>query len=147
MAFKWFKKHTADGLEVPDPTPIEIPLDMRPKTLAEQLRQIAHASDLREALSQRGIDTFDEADDFNLPSDTVEEFQSPYEEQFDPLGAGTRLDEIRGGMAEEMPEDRMEAAKERLKRKGPGLGKPSAPDPSPRGTGVPGAGDQPGSPK
>lgn len=120
--FHWFKKHTADGLEKPDTTPIEVPLRDRPLTIAEQLARFTTSEEFKERLRSAGMDTFDEADDFDTGDLEVDDFKSPYEEHFHGSAMGlndvqTRLDEIKGGMTEEMPIDRLDRAKERLRAK------------------------------
>lgn len=131
--FKLFsKKHTKDGLEVPDPTPISVPLTSRPLTLAEQIARFTRDETRQHILMRSGMDTFDEADDFEIDSDEVDK-AAPYEVEFNgkelPLaGVQTRLDEQRSGMVEEMPVERFERANERVR----GLGKPKpAPQPAP----------------
>lgn len=119
--FHFFKKHTKDGRERPDPTPIELNMTERPLTLAEQIARFTSAGDLQKALQARGMDTFDEADDFDVGQE-LEEKLSPYEEEFygreRPLArVQTRQDEIKGGMTEEMPMDRFDRAKERFTKK------------------------------
>lgn len=120
--FHWFKKHTKDGLERPDETPIEVTLRDRPLTLAEQLQRFVTSEEIRERLKNRGIDTFDEADDFDIGD--PEDLKSPYEEHFIGSemrinGLQARLDEQRSGMVEEMPLERQERAKSRLNAKQP----------------------------
>lgn len=118
--FNWSKKHTKDGLEVPDPTPIEINIK-RPLTLQEQIIRFTQSEFNKQQLQKAGIDTFDEADDFDTGDLEDDDFKSPYEKEFDGINPQTRLDEIRGSMVEEMPIDRQDRAQERLKaiRKGP----------------------------
>lgn len=70
------------GYEIPDNTPVAVPTRLRmPQSRTEQIR-----SYIRHELSQRefqsGRETFQEADDFDLPD---VEWSSPYEETFDPL--------------------------------------------------------------
>lgn len=118
MSF-FFRKHTTDGLETPDPTPIEVPAGLhRPLTLAEQLARFTASSEAKEQLARLGADTFDEADDLDVDEEGP---RSPYEKDF--LGSEmphvqTRLDEQRGGMVEELPEERAERAKGWFKQKG-----------------------------
>lgn len=113
--FHFFRKHTKGGFEVPDSTPIEIPLSERPLTLAEQMARLVKAEDFRAALRDRGLDTFDDADDFNVDDPDLP--PSPYELKGDEPTVQTRLDELRGGMVSEMPLERQERAQGRLKPK------------------------------
>lgn len=115
--FHFFRKHTKDGLEKPDPTPSEIPLS-RPLTLAEQIVRFTSNPSHTETLRNAGVETFDEADDLEVEDD--EYVPSPYEEEFfgkETLPVQTRLDEQRSGMVEEMPLERSQRAQERLKPK------------------------------
>lgn len=92
------------GEEMPDPTPIEIDAGLkRPLTLQEQIRRLVRDETVRHALAQDGIETFEEADDFNVGDDF--DPTSPYEEDFDkevPF-IGARIGETRGMMVEEKP--------------------------------------------
>lgn len=120
MIANWFKKHRKDGLEVPDPTPIEVPLRDKPLTIHEQLARFTSNSAVMESLKNRGFDTFDEANDFDIGE--ADEFVSPYEavqmaEDDDFEHVQTRLDEQKAGQVGEMPSDRYERAMERLKPK------------------------------
>lgn len=133
--FRWKKKHTADGRELPDTTPIQVNMG-RPLTIAEQLARFAASPDFAAAIRKRGMDTFDEADDFDVPDMEPDERATPYEREFHgaemPLrDAKTRLDEINGGMTEEMPVERVEKVKKWFKKPE----KPASPAP---GAGAPG---------
>lgn len=66
------------GREVPDQTPVEVPLDFRrPLSLQEEIRRF-----VRGELSMRAVDesleSFEEADDFEVDDDEGD-FVSPYE--------------------------------------------------------------------
>lgn len=112
--FHWFKKHTKEGLEIPDNTPIEVALP-RPLTLAEQIKRFTASEELKNLLRQRQMDTFDEADDLEVDDESPDGVRSPYEDNFegDEMSnkAHVRLDEIRHGMVEEMPIERQNKAK------------------------------------
>lgn len=120
--FHWFKKHTKEGLEVPDNTPIEVALKDRPLTLAEQIRRFTTSQEVKDKLRQQQFDTFDEADDFDTGDLEDDDFKSPFEDQFEgsEMGPGrvrARLDEQKAGMTEEMPIERLNRANERLSPK------------------------------
>lgn len=84
------------GYEIPDNTPVEIPSRLRlPVSRTEQIRNMIRQEFSRQAV-QQGQETFDEADDFDLPDG--EEWLSPYEETFEPpipesLSSGGGLEE------------------------------------------------------
>lgn len=75
------KSGLKDGIEYPDPTPVEIPSRLRiPQRQVDRIRDM-----VRHEMSQRaqaaGAESFEEADDFEM--DDVE-FTSPYEDIFEP---------------------------------------------------------------
>lgn len=73
----------ARGREIPDPTPIAPPLGyIRQPSLAEQMRAMIRSENLRLAALQSGVETFEEADDFDVGDDF--DPHSPYENDFDP---------------------------------------------------------------
>lgn len=116
--FHWFRKHTEDGLEVPDPTPIEIPLAERPLTLSEQMQRFITDPSASKLLRERGIDTFDEADDFDIVD--PEGCLTPYEAEFNDdevLSVQTRVDELKSGIVEEIPSDRQNDVRDRVDKK------------------------------
>lgn len=72
------------GHEVLDSTPLRLPIGFkRPETLAEQVQRLVrtHLSQVAEA---EGYETFEEADDFDIPEDD-HMVPSPYEMEFDPV--------------------------------------------------------------
>lgn len=69
------------GREIPDPTPLALPSGMkRPETLEEQIARLVRAS--REA-HEAGMDTWEEADDFDIEDDMPDP-STPFEPFFDP---------------------------------------------------------------
>jgi len=79
-------QHTSlfkNGREYPDPTPVAPPLGfIKQPTLAETMRQMIVGEALRRHARESGLETFDEADDFNVGDDF--DPSSPYEETFEP---------------------------------------------------------------
>lgn len=74
---------TDDGLEIPDPNPMEIPAGMkRPETLAEQVQRLVRTSISAHA-AMKGHETFEEAEDFDIEDDF--DPSTPYELEFDPV--------------------------------------------------------------
>lgn len=71
------------GRELPDPTPMEPPLNYkRTPSLNEQIRDMIRSERLRQEVEAQGFETFEEADDFEMAEDP--EPWAPYEEQFEP---------------------------------------------------------------
>lgn len=69
----------AEGREVPDPNPMEVPLGMkRPPTLAEQVQRLV-GRQLSDYAAMHGQETFAESEDFDVDED--EEPWSPHEVQ------------------------------------------------------------------
>jgi hypothetical protein len=57
------------GREMPDPTPVEVPLHMqRPLTLAEQVQRLVRQQLSAQAANQ-GYESFEDADDFDVEGD------------------------------------------------------------------------------
>lgn len=76
------RRYDAAGLYYPDPTPIAPPVGyVRSPTIAEQIRTMVRSEGLRAHADSQGMDTFEEADDFNIGDDF--DPRSPWEEQFD----------------------------------------------------------------
>lgn len=87
----------AQGYEIPDNTPVELPTRLRlPPNRIYQMRQLVRA-ELSRAAAEQGHETFAEADDFDLPDG--EEWLSPYEETFEPQIAESQGGEPAGGGA------------------------------------------------
>ena len=73
-----FDKH---GRQKPDPTKIEVPLEFQaPPSMRDQIREV-FAQELSKVASENGQETFEEADDFDIPEDDAfdQEFASKYE--------------------------------------------------------------------
>jgi len=63
-----------------DEPPVNLPVNFRrPPTLHEQIKQILHSAEIRREFLAKGIETFEEANDFDIPG---EDMTSPYEEHF-----------------------------------------------------------------
>lgn len=92
--FRLRTEYNEAGFEVPDEMPIVVPGMRQPETLAETIKRMVRVEMGKVAASQ-GMETFEEADDFDIP-DEDGEFVSPYE-------------------IVEMDEERPKTAQERLK--------------------------------
>lgn len=120
--FHWFKKHTKDGAETPDSTPLEISLRQKPLTLAEQIARFVSSDDLKQHLRSKGADTFDEADDFEMPGDEPDDYPTMHEDrafesELGIKGLQARLDEQKAGMTGDFPSERLKSIQDRLRPK------------------------------
>lgn len=78
------KRLDQDGRELPDPTPLAPPVGYnRQPSISEQIRDMVRSEALRAAAEAGGVETFEEADDFDVGDDF--DPSSPYEQQFDPV--------------------------------------------------------------
>lgn len=112
-----YKYRKPDGrYETPDPRPISLPIGMeRPETLQEKMRRLIRDEVVNSRLAEAGMETFEEADDFNIPDDPIDP-ATPYEENFDPNGMTAREQEVRAGYVQEPDEDRLAKAKEKIEQ-------------------------------
>lgn len=80
---KKYLDHT--GAELPDPTPMAPPIGWKPSDpLHKRIREMIISEKLRMEAAAAGMETLDEADDFDVGDDY--DPASPYEEHFDPIG-------------------------------------------------------------
>lgn len=108
--YKWFKKHTESGLEIPDTTPASIGLGIPPPpTLQQRLANLVATAEFNKALRKQGLETFEEAQDID-PEDEPDLF-GPTQHEVDDEGINvrSRIDEIKAGMVSDIPEDRKRA--------------------------------------
>lgn len=72
-------KFDAQGRELPDPTPVELPLGFkRPESLNDQIRRMIRGEMSAQA-SAAGNETFEEANDFDVDEDDAELHGTQYE--------------------------------------------------------------------
>lgn len=105
---------TRDGLEVLDNRPVELPVGFeRPESIQETIRRLVTDPALRAELEGKDIETFDDADDFEIPDD---EPVSPHEENFDNLHLLAReMEELSGIVKPRTPEE-IKASQEAIER-------------------------------
>ena len=102
------RQAAAGDAEIPDKTPIEVPTMHRPLTLREEMQRFVR-QELSQQMQNRGMESFEEADDFEIDDFEDEpDMTTGYtvHELFDEDGAPR--DELEG---EPIPED-LEAAEE-----------------------------------
>lgn len=77
-------RHTVDGREVPDPTPMAPPVGFHKQpSLVDQIRQMVRDENTRLAMNKEA-ETFEEADDFDVDDDPHPVGEYDYEENFEP---------------------------------------------------------------
>lgn len=60
------------GREVPDPVPVAPPVGYhRQPTMVEHIRNLVRSEHLRQAAEAAGLESFEDADDFDVPDDLV----------------------------------------------------------------------------
>jgi len=87
-------KFNHKGEELPDNTPIEVPLDfVRPLTIHEEIARALRTHDFQQRLAARGMETPEEAEDFDVDDDNdpITRYEAVGEGVLDDLDA-----EIRG---------------------------------------------------
>jgi len=73
-----------DGKEYPDPVPTAPPVGYtNPPDLMTMIRTMIHSESLRQQLAIHDEETFEEADDFDIPDDPADPL-TPYEQMFYP---------------------------------------------------------------
>lgn len=67
------------GEEMPDPKPMEVPAGLkRPETMQERIRRLVK-TELSQVAARQGMETLDEANDFEVEDDSAEDFMTNYE--------------------------------------------------------------------
>lgn len=81
------RNQTKEGAEIPDPTPMEPPINyVKQPSLASQIRDMVRSEALRQAAEAQGYETFEEADDFEI-EDEPDLAATPYEAEFEGISA------------------------------------------------------------
>lgn len=100
---------TPDGSEIPDPRPVQLPVGFeRPESIQDLIRRLVTDRQIRDDLASSDIESFDEADDFDVMDDIPP--TSPYEENFDPQGIIAKEQAIRAGAVRDLTPEEKEAA-------------------------------------
>ena len=104
----------SDGSELPDPRPVELPVGFeRPESIQDMIRRLVRDPALREELEGKDVESFDDADDFDIPDDFP---QSPHEENFDPLHLLAREQEIMSGTVRSRTPEELRAAADLIEK-------------------------------
>lgn len=80
--------------EKPDPIPMQPPIGYKKSpSLSEQIRAMVRSEQLARDLAAQGVETFEEADDFDIPDDPVDP-STPYEADFEGDARQAILDAV-----------------------------------------------------
>jgi hypothetical protein len=99
------KNLDGQGREQLDPVPLSVPgPGDAPLSIQDQIKQALRSERLREAYDSKGLETFEEADDFDIEDEEDWRPFAPWEEDFE-----TELERVRpdddGSKAQETPRD------------------------------------------
>lgn len=90
--------------EKPDPVPIQPPVGYKKQpSLHEQIRDMIKSEQLARDLAAQGIETFDEADDFDIPDDPIDP-STPYEADFEGDAGGAVIQALQDEHAARAPQ-------------------------------------------
>lgn len=119
-----YKGWTPEGQKVSS-TPVRLPVGFQHRdNFAERVRQIVRSERLKAEAEAMGAETFEEADDFDVPDDPIDP-QTPYEADFDVPTPAELKREQQQRYADEDREDRYTAAREERRANVRGVGKGS----------------------
>jgi len=105
-------KLDSNGHEVLDPKPMALPVGYKtPEPIQSMIARLVRGELSRRA-SASGFETFEEAENFNVPDDMPDP-TTPYEENFDPITpfVAAREAELRHGAVKDIPEERKREAR------------------------------------
>lgn len=101
------KQLDEEGREVPDPRPVAPPIGyVKQPSMVEHIRSLVRSTMLQQAAEAAGMETFEDADDFDV-DDEQDDPRTPYEAVFDP--PAPTLPEVDVNALPEPPEPRREA--------------------------------------
>lgn len=119
--------YNANGEEVLDQTPVNVPIKWKaPLPLNERIKQMVR-QEASQWAQQQGNETFEDADDFNVPDDPPDP-STPWEEDFDPQVpfVATREAEIRHGAVQDLDESKINRGMDELAKLKKPKAKPAA---------------------
>lgn len=83
MVYRFLDKFSAAGKFIPHTRKKALPVGFKqPEPLAVQVARLVRSEQLKMAAEQAGMETFEEADDFDIPDDPIDP-TTPYEQDFD----------------------------------------------------------------
>lgn len=116
-----FKDRFKNGRFVPNTDVKAMPVGYtRPMSDAEMFARFIQGPQMAQLARSNELDTFEEADDFNIPDDPHPMPEIPFADDFD-LAYGKA---VHHGVAQKPPEERLEAAQDTIKKARKGLFKP-----------------------
>lgn len=118
-----YKGYNEQGEQMVDPTPVRLPVGFKHvDNFAERVRQIVRGERLKAEAEAMGAESFEEADDFDVPDDPIDP-STPYEADFDAPSPAELKREQERRFAEEDREDQYIAAREERRANIRGVGK------------------------
>lgn len=82
----WLKNLTAKGEEILSSTPLAVPLGFKkPQSISDKIAEFVYNQRLQEKLDAAGVETFEDAEDFEIGDDFEALPPSKYEGDFDNL--------------------------------------------------------------
>lgn len=141
MLRRFFGKPKKEQEEA-DGTPMEMPLGYKkPESLQAMMVRMLHDVEFQRRISARGMETIDEADDFELEDEDTMTPRTPYELEFDEEtkrevlpAEKAMLDEARAAFDQHVKEKKKKAAIERAKQKA-ATKQEAVQEPTPKGAG------------
>lgn len=120
MVFPFLAKFTKKGI-VPDTSKMAIPVGhKRPETIAEQVARLVKHSEFARQVNAAGLETFEEADNFDIPDDLPSLLpNTPWEADHDLAIVHAHS----GGVVDLPAADRIKAANDALEKAKTGVSK------------------------
>lgn len=84
-------KFDAEGRELPDPTPLEVPAGQRRPETIQQMMQRLIRQDVSRAAQEHGAESFEEANDFDVDDDDMEVRATHHELHEEVVGEALRV--------------------------------------------------------
>lgn len=89
------KRQTPNGEEMPDPVPMQPPLGyIKQPSMIEHVRNMIRSEQLRQEALAAGFESFEEADDFDVPDEIEPISAYEFERNFDPAPDGRATPQV-----------------------------------------------------
>lgn len=97
------------GRQIPDPVPLAPPIGFKESpSMVEIIRKMVRDERLAQELDAQGMETFEEADDFDVGDENAEELRSGFENEFEPPA----VEQVRQKLTKAAEKKAAEAAKD-----------------------------------